>query len=132
MWDYLRRSGASGFFLPLSGGADSAAVAAIVYAMCHLAYTEHSSGSNPAVTAVVERLMNGSPCSSPEALCSAILHTCYMGTSNSSAATRARARALAGRIGSYHTDATIDSMVVAVMQVREGARAAVVATSARK
>lgn len=26
LWDYLRRSGASGFFIPLSGGADSASV----------------------------------------------------------------------------------------------------------
>jgi NAD+ synthase (glutamine-hydrolysing) len=34
MWDYLRRTpGARGFFLPLSGGADSAAVAAIVTSM---------------------------------------------------------------------------------------------------
>jgi hypothetical protein len=29
LWDYLRRSGASGFMLPLSGGADSSSVAAI-------------------------------------------------------------------------------------------------------
>lgn len=34
LWDYLRRSGASGFFVPLSGGADSAAVVTIVGAMC--------------------------------------------------------------------------------------------------
>ncbi|CAM9902890.1 unnamed protein product, partial [Choristocarpus tenellus] len=34
LWDYLRRSGASGFFLPLSGGADSSSVAAIVGVMC--------------------------------------------------------------------------------------------------
>ena len=33
LWDYLRRSGARGFFLPLSGGADSASVAAIVASM---------------------------------------------------------------------------------------------------
>jgi NAD+ synthase (glutamine-hydrolysing) len=33
MWDYLRRSGARGFFLPLSGGADSASVAALVASM---------------------------------------------------------------------------------------------------
>ena len=37
LWDYLRRSGASGFLLPLSGGADSSAVAAIVGSMCQLA-----------------------------------------------------------------------------------------------
>ena len=30
MWDYLRRSGARGFFIPLSGGSDSAAVASMV------------------------------------------------------------------------------------------------------
>jgi len=36
MWDYLRRSGARGFFLPLSGGADSAAVSAIVASMARI------------------------------------------------------------------------------------------------
>lgn len=36
LWDYLRRSGASGFLLPLSGGADSSSVAAIVGAMCQM------------------------------------------------------------------------------------------------
>eukprot|EP00959_Pyramimonas_sp_CCMP1952_P218887 4577064-Pyramimonas_sp.AAC.1 len=36
MWDYLRRSGASGFLLPLSGGADSSSTAAIVGAMCQM------------------------------------------------------------------------------------------------
>lgn len=39
LWDYLRRSkGARGFFLPLSGGADSASVAAIVGSMCRLVF----------------------------------------------------------------------------------------------
>jgi NAD+ synthase (glutamine-hydrolysing) len=36
LWDYLRRSGATGFLLPLSGGADSSSVAAIVGCMCQL------------------------------------------------------------------------------------------------
>jgi NAD+ synthase (glutamine-hydrolysing) len=36
MRDYLRRSGAAGFFLPLSGGADSSSTAAIVGIMCQL------------------------------------------------------------------------------------------------
>ncbi len=34
LWDYLRRSRMSGFFLPLSGGADSSAGATIVHVMC--------------------------------------------------------------------------------------------------
>lgn len=36
LWDYLRRSGATGYLLPLSGGADSSSVAAIVGSMCQL------------------------------------------------------------------------------------------------
>lgn len=35
LWDYLKKSGAGGFFLPLSGGLDSCAVALIVYTMVH-------------------------------------------------------------------------------------------------
>lgn len=34
LWDYLRRCGAAGFFLPLSGGIDSCATAVIVHSMC--------------------------------------------------------------------------------------------------
>ena len=34
LWDYLRRSHAAGFFLPLSGGIDSCATAVIVHSMC--------------------------------------------------------------------------------------------------
>ena len=36
MWDYLRRSGGRGFFIPLSGGADSANCAALVSSMAKL------------------------------------------------------------------------------------------------
>lgn len=36
LWDYLRRSGATGFLLPLSGGADSSSTAAIVGSMCQM------------------------------------------------------------------------------------------------
>lgn len=42
LWDYLRRSGASGFFVPLSGGADSAAVITLVGAMAQRVYEEIS------------------------------------------------------------------------------------------
>ncbi len=44
LWDYLRRSGASGFLLPLSGRADSASVAAIVGFMCQLVVEAASAG----------------------------------------------------------------------------------------
>ncbi|GMI03239.1 hypothetical protein TrLO_g15009 [Triparma laevis f. longispina] len=117
MWDYLRRSNAGGFFLPLSGGADSSAVAAIVYVMCDLAFKEYEKKTNTEVNKTVERIMEGKVCTSPESLCGEILHTTYMGTSNSSQATNARSKALAERIGSYHLTANIDNMVLAVLSV---------------
>jgi NAD+ synthase (glutamine-hydrolysing) len=40
LWDYLRRSGARGYFLPLSGGADSSSTAALVAIMCQRVLTE--------------------------------------------------------------------------------------------
>lgn len=36
LWDYLRRSGLRGYFLPLSGGADSSTTAALVAIMCQV------------------------------------------------------------------------------------------------
>ena len=38
MWDYLRRSGGRGYFLPLSGGADSSSTAALVASMCKMVF----------------------------------------------------------------------------------------------
>ena len=36
LWDYLRRSGMAGYFLPLSGGIDSSSTAVLVGSMCRL------------------------------------------------------------------------------------------------
>lgn len=44
MWDYLRRSGARGFFIALSGGADSASVAAMVASMAFEVFKKIESG----------------------------------------------------------------------------------------
>jgi NAD+ synthase (glutamine-hydrolysing) len=49
MWDYLRRSGARGFFLPLSGGADSAAVAGMIASMAQLVLTSIENGNKDAL-----------------------------------------------------------------------------------
>lgn len=44
LWDYLRRSGARGFFLPLSGGSDSGAVAALVASMANQVFKSIEKG----------------------------------------------------------------------------------------
>ena len=49
MWDYLRRSGGRGFFLPLSGGADSASVAAMIGSMAQIVLKSIQSGNKEAL-----------------------------------------------------------------------------------
>eukprot|EP00003_Mantamonas_plastica_P008878 TRINITY_DN1795_c0_g1_i3.p1 TRINITY_DN1795_c0_g1~~TRINITY_DN1795_c0_g1_i3.p1 ORF type:complete len:636 (+),score=202.23 TRINITY_DN1795_c0_g1_i3:272-2179(+) len=120
LWDYLRRSKLSGFFLPLSGGADSAAVAAIVGSMCQMVVFECNNGNQT----VIDDVRTVTCCESktyipsdPRELANKLLVTCYMGTANSSNETRLRAENLANEIGSFHKTIFIDKMVSSVMTV---------------
>ena len=125
LWDFLRRSRASGYFLPLSGGADSAATAAIVGVMCHMVFeavSENENGMGDAtVLADLRRIVGDLTCTwmpaSPSDIASRIFHTAYMGTSNSSAATRSRAAMLAKQLGAHHVAADIDAAVGALLWV---------------
>lgn len=121
LWDYLRRSGAAGFFLPLSGGADSSSVATIVGAMCHLvveAVRKDPTGSVANDCRRVCRVEDASwvP-SSPQELANYVLHTTFMGTEHSSGNTLSRAKRLGESVGSYHLAIKIDLMVEAVVKV---------------
>jgi NAD+ synthase (glutamine-hydrolysing) len=51
---------------------------------------------------------------SAAAITRSVLHTVYMGTANSTAATRDRAALLASEISSYHQSFSIDTVVSAV------------------
>ncbi|KAL5633160.1 hypothetical protein ACGC1H_003600 [Rhizoctonia solani] len=118
LWDYLRRSRTQGYFVPLSGGIDSCATAVIVYSMSRLV-AEAASKGDTQVIADARRMCSEPETSSyvptdPREFTSRIFHTCYMGTENSSADTRQRAKALSEAIGSYHLDLNMDSLVTAV------------------
>lgn len=118
LWDYLRRSGQGGFFLPLSGGVDSSSTALIVYSMCKMVTKYVQVGDSKVLNDV--RRICGSPDYVPKSandLCNHILVTCYMGTENSSTETKERATQLAAAIGSYHMGITIDAAVAACLQV---------------
>jgi len=123
LWDYLRRSGAGGFFLPLSGGADSASVAGIVAVMCILvtkASREDPEGDVAKDCRRVCRQDQGNSLwvpSSPQEMTNLVLHTTFMGTENSSNVTNSRAQRLGDAIGSYHLSIKIDLMVKSVLQV---------------
>ena len=121
LWDYLRRSRTQGFLLPLSGGIDSCATAVIVHSMCRLV-CEACERHNEQVLQDARRIVGEAEGStwvpeSPQALAQRLFVTCYMGTTNSSQATRDRARDLAKAIGSYHYNFDIDSVVSAVLRV---------------
>jgi NAD+ synthase (glutamine-hydrolysing) len=132
LWDYLRRSGASGFFLALSGGADSSAVACIIGTMCNLV-SEAVRAGDAEVTATARRIAQAAPDGSDgfdlgdpvslgfmptpldrlrlnpinlgltlfhqRVLANCLLHSCFMGSVNSSQDTRRRAATLADEIG---------------------------------
>ncbi|EME30431.1 NAD+ synthase (glutamine-hydrolyzing) isoform 1 [Galdieria sulphuraria] len=121
LWDYLRRSGASGFFLPLSGGADSSSTAAIVGSMCQLLCRAVQKGSISVLEDI--RRVCGEPHDSKyvptdaRELASRIFHTCFMGTKNSSKDTRERSKVLAKDIGAYHLDIHLDIVVDAMVKL---------------
>jgi len=118
LWDYLRRSGATGFLLPLSGGADSASVAGIVGCMCQMVV--EAMRSDEAVARDVMRVCGMrdqadlAAVQTPGDLAGRLLTTVYMGTVNSSDQTRDRARRLAEEIGASHLDVRIDTVVGAI------------------
>ncbi|XP_061466657.1 glutamine-dependent NAD(+) synthetase isoform X2 [Rhineura floridana] len=115
LWDYLRRSKQGGFFMPLSGGVDSSAVACIVYSMCLQVCCAVQNG-NQCVLDDVRKIVNDDAYTptDPREFCGRVLTTCYMASENSSQDTNSRAKFLAEEIGSYHMNIYIDGAVKAI------------------
>ncbi|XP_076278077.1 NAD synthetase [Lasioglossum baleicum] len=118
LWDYLRRSCQGGFFLPLSGGVDSASSACMVYSMCDMIVDSVNKGDAQVLSDIRKIVGDGEYVpTDPKQLCNTILVTCYMGTENSSAETKARSAELASQIGSYHQSIVIDAAVSAILTI---------------
>ena len=112
--DYLFRSKAAGFFIPLSGGLDSASTATIVFSSCTLMMKALEEG-NEYVRTNVARLYGayheGEMPKTAQELCNTILHTAFLGmATQSSPDTRSRAERLAKAIGSFHVSQDIDAV----------------------
>lgn len=120
LWDYLRRSKTGGFFLPLSGGIDSCATAVIVHSMCRLV-VECVQNGNKAVLSDVQSLTKEPTFvpKTPQEVASKLFYTSFMGTVNSSTETKSRAKTLASRIGSFHVDLNMDSVVTSIVGLFE-------------
>lgn len=118
MWDYLRRSCQGGFFLPLSGGVDSSAVACLVHSMCDLVVNAINSGDAQTLSDVRKIIGDYEyvPSTAKE-LCNALLVTCYMATENSTKDTKLRAGFLASQLGCYHLSVVIDTAISAILGI---------------
>ena len=120
LWDYLRRSGAAGYFIPLSGGADSGAVATLVGSMCQLV-AKAVRENDAAVISDVERWLEKDETpdvfTDPCLLANRLLYTCYIGTENSSRETQKRAKQLAEQIGASHLNINMDGLVNALQSL---------------
>jgi len=109
LWDYLRRSGMNGFFLPLSGGADSSSTAAIVGCMCQLVVDACIEGNSGVLEDIRRVVMdpNYTPVD-PRELAGRFFHTSFMSFKNhSSASTTELSRTLADQVGAYHINLDI-------------------------
>lgn len=120
LWDYLRRSGLNGFFVALSGGADSASTVTIVGSMCHLLVeAAQSSDVEQQLLDDIRRVTHaGSDYipKDPRELACRILHTAYMPCGEaSSPETRMRAKAIARDVGAHHCVVDITRVVDSVI-----------------
>jgi len=111
-----------------TGGADSSAVATIVSSMCHMVATASKADPFGEVANECRRVCRMQETIDVDSvspwiptdhrdLANRILHTAFMGTSNSSSVTNSRAARLAESIGSYHLSINIDAIVDAVLCV---------------
>ena len=120
LWDRLRRAEAGGFFLALSGGSDSAAVATTVAGLCHrLADAVRSDGApgdadgdvREALRTVLGEAPNAPLPTEPKVLASRLLTTAYLATRVSGDASRSRAREVAEQVGADHLEVELQDAV---------------------
>jgi NAD+ synthase (glutamine-hydrolysing) len=114
LWDYLRRSGAAGYIIALSGGIDSCSTAVIVFGMCRMVMEATRAGNRQVIEDLKRVTKSDSIPKTAEELCNSIFCTLYLGMSQqSSKETRSRAATLAKAIGAYHLQPDIDEVYTA-------------------
>jgi NAD+ synthase (glutamine-hydrolysing) len=117
LFDYLRKSKAGGLVISLSGGADSAAVATMVWLMVKLGLEELGHEEFSRKLAHLPQLKS---VTTPEAMVGELLECIYQSTRNSGQVTRYAAETVANAIGAkfleWNIDALVDGYVETVSQ----------------
>jgi NAD+ synthase (glutamine-hydrolysing) len=114
LYDYLRKTGARGFVVSLSGGADSAAVATLVWLMVRLGVAELG------LEEFIARARLGISVTSERELCRALLLTAYQATKNSSEVTRSAAREVAEALDAEHHELDLEPIASAYRELCQG------------
>jgi len=110
LFDYLRKSHSKGFVVSLSGGADSSAVASLIWIMTHLGLEELKTKDFIQRLGLTEKI-TGSP--TANAIVSQLLTCVYQGTENSGKITRTAAREVAQAIGATFLELEVGDIVKA-------------------
>ncbi len=108
LFDHLEKSGAQGFVLSISGGCDSAAVAALVRLM--VAFAAHELGLE-GLRARLSRSPGAQAATTERELTRALLLTAYQATRQSGEVTRRAARAVAEALGAHHVELDVGEFV---------------------
>lgn len=114
--DYMRKTQAGGLTLSLSGGADSGALATLVW--LGVRFGVHELGFD-AFLKRFDRVKNINAAESPDDIMSRLLTTVYQGTQNSSETTHKAAKSLAQTIGATFYEFDIEPIVRAYSQMVE-------------
>jgi NAD+ synthase (glutamine-hydrolysing) len=118
LWDYLRKSKSAGYVVSLSGGADSAACAALVAIALELAVAEHGLDGTKARLAHVRGLAE---LPDTAALVRRLLLCAYQATNNSGEVTRTAATEVARGLGAELHLLDVAPMVADYVGAVEGA-----------
>jgi NAD+ synthase (glutamine-hydrolysing) len=113
LFDYLRKSRAGGFVVSLSGGADSATVATMVWLMTKLGISELGQAEFCHKLGHLPQLAHASDA---ETIVGQLLTCVYQATCNSGSVTRNAARTVAGAIGAKFLEWNIDALVDGYVQ----------------
>lgn len=103
LFDYVRKSKSGGFVVSLSGGADSAAVAALASLAYRLAV--HEQGEACVAARLAHMTLD------PLSLSGGLLDTVYQATDNSGEVTRAAAAKVARGVGARHSEWAVQALV---------------------
>jgi len=108
LFDYMRKSRSAGFIISLSGGADSAAVAALTSLLVKFGLAELGKKEFCKKLSYITQLKKAK---TPQDFVGMLTTTAYQATRNSGDVTRNAARAVAEGIGADHLEFDVDEIV---------------------